>query len=180
MGMIGDPRPWMLGVMILLAGTLAGCAWWGGPDGGVPLCKDDAVREYADILRSQNERARSAVPRLAELMRRLAREQALIVTPDWRQPVSDQLSSIVHASQQVRLLRKPRRELQAAHRLFRDAYDAYGVGAEALHQGLLANDAPTALAGFRTLRQGTEPFEQARRRLGRRLGPCPWYSGAAR
>ncbi|MFB6274365.1 MAG: hypothetical protein ABEL51_15895 [Salinibacter sp.] len=175
---MNEPARWrMMGLTLLAASLLTGCSLLGsGPDGAVPLCQDENVRDYARMMHGHTELTREATARLGELMPQLREENALIMVPDWRGAVGDQLTPIIHASKQVGLMRAPRPDLRPAHKRFRRAYALYQRGAQAIHEGLTRHDAPTALEGYRLLRGGRVPFEAARDDLAEMLGPCVWYS----
>lgn len=165
-----------LGVLSLTVGLLAGCSLLGGGSNEPKsFCQDSDARGYARMALGHVKATREATERLRELMPRLQREQALIVTSGWREAVSDQLSAIIHASQQVQLMRTPRSELRGPHETLLRAYAVYERGANGIHDGLRREHAPTALVGFRVLQTGTDLFEAAREELTGLLRPCAWY-----
>ena len=162
--------------LVGLLGALTGCALLGSSgEPPTPFCADESVQGYVRILRSQNELAQPAARRLDELLGRLESERALIVVPDWRAAASRELSAIVHASRQVRLLRQPREELHSAHDRFRGAYRFYDEAANRVHRGLQATDATETLRGEPWLTKGRQRFERAQGQMREALAPCGWF-----
>lgn len=120
---------------------LAGCNLL--PDFSItltPVCEDEMVWDFVDVVHQLNEKTFAAFGRIAELIDHLETDPTLLDSDVWLDTVNEQVQLVLLYAGQAERLEPPRREFRLFVELMQRAYRDFSHAIQVWQTGIVTKD----------------------------------------